>query len=78
MARYALVFDGRVTLDGEKHDAIIVEAGERMSDHGVVIALRYRPASEAGEFEEVGNPRYLGRIANHLASGPETDEDSAG
>lgn len=66
--RYALVFDGRVPLDGEPHDAVIVEGGERCSDFGVAVAMYYRSAPGEEVVEQVGNPRPLGRIDNYFAN----------
>lgn len=69
IVRYALAFDGRITDDdGDKADAIVVEAGERGSDFGVVVGLRYRLV-EDGPAEEVGNPTSLGRSGNYFAAG---------
>lgn len=43
---YAYAYDGYVTLEGERSDAVFVEGAER----GVLFAQRYRPADHAAGF----------------------------
>lgn len=64
--RYALVFDGQIEVDEEGQDALIVEAGERGSEQGIAIAMRYQSTNDSG-FEQVGNPMEVGRFKNYFA-----------
>jgi len=62
--RYAIAFDGRLTQENRKYDAVIIEAGERTTDYGVTFGQMYSPASKARAFELVGNLTFLGRADN--------------
>jgi len=44
--RYAFAWDGYITLDDEKWDALFVEAGNRTLPHGMLLCQRY--AAESG------------------------------
>ena len=44
-ARVAVAYDGYLTLDGSRSDAVFVEVCERGAETGLVFAQRYRPAS---------------------------------
>jgi nucleotide-binding universal stress UspA family protein len=59
-ARVALAFDGYLTIDGERSDAILVEAQERGTDASVVFAQRYRPGGRLRKFSTVGNAAFTG------------------
>lgn len=56
-AIYAIAWDGYLTLDEQKCDAILVEAGERDRERGVLLAQRYE---QKGMFKKkthlIGNP----------------------
>lgn len=58
--RAALAYDGYITVDGERSDAIIVEAYERGQEHGVIYAQRYQPARLLRKFSTIGNTAFLG------------------
>ena len=62
---YAVVYDGYVTLDDKKQDAIMLEVGERGTDLGAVFGQRYQPKETVPEgFKLIGNPGYLGSTQN--------------
>jgi hypothetical protein len=42
LAMYAIAWDGYVTLEGERADAVLVEAGERKDRRSVIFCQRYR------------------------------------
>lgn len=66
--RYALAFDGYITIADERTDAIVVEAGERGMPQGVRFAQCYRPKRGFfSRFSTLGNPKYLDDIENYLA-----------
>jgi hypothetical protein len=54
--RYAIAYDGYLTLDGAKCDAAFVEAGERGEPKAFVLAQRYRLKKRKKGFEKVGRP----------------------
>jgi hypothetical protein len=64
--RFALTFDAYITIDGEQFDALIVHAGERGSDQGVVFAQRYEPATKNKTVSSIGGPAYLGEAEQLL------------
>jgi hypothetical protein len=57
---YALAYDGYITVQGTKFDAILVEASERGRPAGVRMAQRYTPKKFLRSFQTVGNPALLG------------------
>ena len=60
---YALILDGRLTIDDESFQAVIVQAGERGSDHGHMVFQRYEPATNAA----IGDPKYGGQVEQFLS-----------
>jgi hypothetical protein len=71
IARYAIAWDGYVTVEGRKWDAILVEAGDASAPDGMLLAQRYE-AKEAGFFSKkrrnvgVGNPLAVGSTPSRL------------
>ncbi len=61
---YALAYDGYITVEGTKFDAILVEASERDRPAGVRMAQRY--TMEKRIFQTVGNPALLGECETLL------------
>lgn len=57
VAAYALAYDGYITIENTKFDAILVEASERDRPAGVLMAQRYIIKKE--NFEIIGNPVLL-------------------
>ena len=66
ISQYAIVLDGYVMVDGQKFDAILVEGGERGKSFALQFAQRYRLETVEGPLETVGNPAYLGQVAQRL------------
>lgn len=70
---YAIAWDGFVTVDGRKWDAILIEAGESDSPDGVIFAQRYEP-EETGLFTKkrrnvaVGGPLEVRKVPSRLWS----------
>ncbi len=58
--RAAVAYDGYLTLEGIRSDAIFVEAQERGEAAAVVFAQRYRPAGRFKKFDTVGNAGFFG------------------
>src|SRR5262249_14591317 len=56
---YAMAYDGYITIEGVKFDAILVEASERGRPAAVRMAQRYAPKRFLKSFQTVGNPALL-------------------
>lgn len=52
----AAAWDGYVTLEGARSDAIFVHVGERGADASYLFAQRYRPKALFRRFERIGAP----------------------
>ncbi len=67
IVRYAIAWDGFVTIEGKKWDAIIVEAGDKSGETGIMLCQRY---TKKGIFrksvESVGNPGVLGNPVSRI------------
>jgi hypothetical protein len=59
--RVAITFDGYLTVEGERSDAVFVEAQERGTPSGIILAQRYRPGGRFKKFSTVGNPAHVGQ-----------------
>ena len=57
---YAFAYDGFLTIEGTKVDAILVEASERGRRAGVRMAQRYTPKKFLRSFQTIGNPAFVG------------------
>jgi len=66
--RYAIAWDGFVTIEGIKWDAMLVEAGDKMSETGILLCQRYQ--KKKGLFkngiEPVGNAALVGKPASRI------------
>jgi hypothetical protein len=68
---YAIAWDGFVTIDGRKCDAVLVEAGNADEPEGVLMAQRYE-AKMVGRFSKrhrnvaVGDPIRVGSASSRL------------
>jgi len=58
--RVAVAYDGYLTVEGERSDAVFVEAQERGAGSSVLFAQRYRPGGRLRKFAAVGNAAYAG------------------
>ena len=63
---YAFAYDGFITVQGTKFDAILVEASERGRPAGVRMAQRYTPKAGSRDFQAIGNPALLGECEGML------------
>lgn len=57
--RVAVAFDGFLTWEGERTDAIYVEASDRPTAGHVVVAQRYRPKRLLSKLKRLGDPVFL-------------------
>lgn len=58
--RIVVCFDGYVTLDEERTDAVYVVGQERGGSNALTFLQRYRPADATGGFTPMGNTAYAG------------------
>jgi len=58
--RVAVAYDGYLTVEGERSDAVFVEAQERGTEASVVFAQRYRPGGRLRRFSTIGNAAFAG------------------
>jgi hypothetical protein len=63
---YAMAMDIFMTIDGQRFEAILVEAAERGKPFGLQFAQRYHPRTGDMEFETIGNPAYIGQTEQRL------------
>ena len=56
----AVVWDGYAKIEGERTDAILVEAHERGEPASVILLQRYRPGGRLKKFSTIGNPAIAG------------------
>ncbi len=70
---YAIAWDGFVTVEGKRTDAILVEAGDRGETKGVLFCQRYVPGNGSTKLERIGNPGLIGRPENLLPSKPSSN-----
>jgi hypothetical protein len=60
IVRYALAWDGFVTIDGKKWDALLIEAGDKVGASGILLCQRYQKKVFFWKgVEPVGNPGLL-------------------
>ena len=66
--RYALAYDGYLTVDGLRWEALFVEAGDKLGAFGVLLCQRYQ--RKKGWFkngiEPVGNPALVGKPSSRI------------
>lgn len=66
----AVAWDGYLTAEDRRMDAVFVEASERGEPESVVLAQRYVPAGTTGSATATyGNPRLVARRPSLFASG---------
>ena len=59
--RAAIAYDGYLTVERDRNDAIFVEAQERGQSDSVVFAQRYRPGGRFKKFTTIGNAAFVER-----------------
>ena len=59
--RAAIAYDGYLTVEGDRNDAIFVEAQERGEGYSVMFAQRYRPGGRFKKFTTIGNAAFVER-----------------
>jgi hypothetical protein len=66
VAADAFAYDGFITVEGTKTDAILVEASERGRAAGIRMAQRYSPRKLLRSFQTVGNPALIGECESQF------------
>ena len=67
---YAIAADAWVTIGEARGSAIVVECAERGADAGLVLALRYQPATADAPARALGNPVFMGEAEQLLPGRP--------
>ena len=73
---FALIaFDGFITWEEKKYDAIFVKAFDRTQDEGFEFCQRYVPKADGNGIEPIGNSAFIGKTNNILVSSDNMDTD---
>lgn len=67
ISAYAIAWDGFLNFEGKKWDSILVEAGDNIAKHGILLAQRYENQSLLKKKNKpVGNPALIGRPVSRI------------
>jgi len=70
IARYAFAWDGHVTVNETRWDAVFVEAGDRILPNGLLLCQRYESGGETGDINvAVGEPMLVDKPESRLRAG---------
>ncbi|WP_339609492.1 hypothetical protein [uncultured Roseivirga sp.] len=61
-----LAYDGMLTIEGTKYDAIMVDAFDNTDNKGYCFAQRYKPKKFLSKFKEIGNAAFVGELDSLL------------
>lgn len=61
-----IAYEGIVTIENEKFDAVIVEGFDKNDADGYVLAQRFKRKTADSKFEAIGNAGYFGNCENVL------------
>ncbi len=61
-----IAYEGIVTIENEKFDAVIVEGFDKNDADGYVLAQRFKRKTADSTFEAIGNAGYFGNCENVL------------
>jgi len=62
------VSDSYLTKDGIKYDAVLLKAYDKNDSEMYLIGQKFRPKTDDADFEQIGNPGFLGTLANNFPS----------
>lgn len=62
-----MAYDGMITIEGTKFDAIMVDGYEKTASKGYCFAQRYKPKKFLSRFNEIGNAAFIDEFENILA-----------
>lgn len=67
VSAYVIVYDGYITVDGERHDAVYAEAAERGAETGFLVAQRYKPKKGLlSRLTKTGAPGVVERVRSRF------------
>jgi hypothetical protein len=70
IVRYAFAWDGHITIDEVRWDAVFVEAGDRALPNGLLLCQRYEPGHDTeGVNMAVGEPMLVDKPGSRLQTG---------
>lgn len=61
-----MAYDGFLTVEGKKYDAILVNGFEKLDSKGHCFAQRYKPKKFLSRFKEIGNTAFVAELENVL------------
>lgn len=61
-----MAYDGMITIEGTKFDAIMVDGYEKNDNKGYCFAQRYKPKKFLSRFKEIGNAAFIDEFENIL------------
>jgi hypothetical protein len=61
-----VVYDGYITMEGKKFDAILVKGYDKNDVLAYILAQRYLPKQDTSDFKLIGNTAFLGNDKNIL------------
>jgi len=61
---YAL--DNYITSGGVKYDAVLLKAYDKTDSEIYLIGQKFRPKTDTADFEQIGNPGFLGTVLNNF------------
>jgi len=60
--------DSYLTTDGVKYDAVLLKAYDKNDTEIYLVGQKFKPKTENEDFEQIGNPGFLGTIKNDFHS----------
>jgi len=60
--------DSYLTTDGVKYDAVLFRAYDKSDSEIYLVGQKFRPKTENAEFEQIGNPGFLGTESNRFSN----------
>lgn len=72
-----IAFDGFITWEEKKYDAVIVRAFDKTQDEGFEFCQRYVPKEDGNGIEPTGNSAFIGKSENILLENPSPKTEPA-
>ena len=60
--------DSYLTQDGIKYDAVLLKAYDKTDSEIYLVGQKFKPKTENEDFEQIGNPGFLGTLENKFSS----------
>ncbi len=68
--------DSYLTTDGKKYDAVLLKAYDKNDTEIYLVGQKFKPKSDTEDFEEIGNPGFLGTEMNNFISDNSTSSNN--